>query len=363
MDVNITNVEDIVRIIREERARVLVTGAPGTGKTSLIREMLTKTNERFLVLDRLGIYRGFTDYYGIFPVNPLDFVRAGDFMFAVENILGSKSVGIQVPEEEWGIITDLLTGELDEREMRARFPMMGGTLPPAPGAPVVTQRPARSIPELLLYLYQYKGGRPAFASAFNNQLWTTKTHNLLYRWLMGGLGGSVGIDLSRISKREATVYTYMLLFIIGSVPEIRNNPPIVVVDWNWALDMSPLVLPSDAIPPIIFTDISKSGVQDMIQDADIFFTLFIRFPEAVRDPSIPSVVYSRPHTAYVRGLYTEGIISVKPRLIEPKPNARAFDCLDPNLPVVEYDSKEGRYVIRDFRERNAQCLIEAENVT
>jgi hypothetical protein len=327
--------------------------------------MLTRTNERFLVLDRSGEYRGFTDYYGIFPVNPLDFVRAKDFMFAVENILGSRSVGIQVPEEEWNFITDFLTGELDERVMRARFPMMGGTLPPAPGAPVVTRRPARSIPELLLYLYQYRDRRPAFAEAFNNQLWTTRTHNLLYRWLMGGLGGSIGIDLNRVrvNERVATVYAYMLLFIIGSIPEIRNNPPIVVVDWNWVLDMSPLVLPSDAIPPIIFTEYSKRRVQDRVQDADIFFTLFIRFPEAVRDPSIPSVVYSRPHTAYVRGLHTEGIISVEPRLIEPRPNARVFDGLDPNLPVVEYDSKEGRYVIRDFRERNAQRLIETENIT
>jgi hypothetical protein len=339
MDVNITNIEDIVRKIREMGARVLIMGDPDTGKTSLIKEMLTRTNERFLVLDRSGEYRGFTDYYGIFPINPIDFVRAGTFVNVAENVLGSKNIGIRVPEEEWGIITDLLTGELDEEVMRARFPMMGGTLPPAPGAPVVTWRPIRSVPELLLYLYQYKGGSPAFASAFNNQLWTTKTHNLLYRWLMGGLGGSVGIDLSRVNERVATVYTYMLLFIIGNDPEIKINPPIVVIDWNHVLDISPVPIPSD-IPPIIFTECGR------VQNMD-FITLLIRF--------------QKTGMAHAEGL-VESDIRVESGHIEPKPNARVFDCLDPNLPVVEYDSNKGRYVIRDFRERNAQCLIEAENV-
>ncbi len=74
--------------VRNE-AHTLVIGRPGgAGKTSLVRIALAQNRKPALVFDYVGNYRGgFVDYYGVYPVNPLEFVKPQDFIDALAKVI------------------------------------------------------------------------------------------------------------------------------------------------------------------------------------------------------------------------------------------------------------------------------------
>ena len=72
---------ELADVLKANESHALIIGAPGTGKTTLIKEMISaKPSERVLVVDYLGNYRGYTRYYGPFPINPLEFIRPDDMI-------------------------------------------------------------------------------------------------------------------------------------------------------------------------------------------------------------------------------------------------------------------------------------------
>jgi len=374
----------LFRLVLIDEGHALVLGASGTGKTTLIKQELRGLGElrgldRVLVVDYLGNYRGFTDYYGPLPLNPLDFIRPKDFIDVISQAVLSTYSNIQSPwsPAQEKVVEDCLRGE-------------------APG----NREPATSIPELIQCIRASRYGERDDELArkaverridlLNNLMWARKTHGLLKAWLSGELRGSLGIDLSRLALPEVITYVYALLAILArSRGRGVKGPMIVVVDeaqyYAKATLLGGLSLLEEALRTarnfgIYFIAITQTpgGLRGLLDVFKIYVIFNITNRRDIGDElgfQVPDVTFRSAFNAYVKVLmsseeaYSEfggrqlgesGFFStnlgINPRLLKPLPNAKIIDCpgLDPSLPVVD-----GRQV-RDYITRNIKCLIEAE---
>ena len=393
-------VTDIV--IRDE-GHVLVLGASGTGKTTLVKQELQSASEalgrirnRVLVLDRIGNYKGFTAYHGPFPLNPLEFIRPEDFIDVVSQAVISTYGNIQTPwsPAQEKIVEDCLEGTAPRGRGR-RNSGRGGEVEEVEEE---GGEPARSIPEVIQCVrtshYSDRDDEMARKAVerriklFNNLMWARRTHVLLRAWLEGRLDGSLAIDVSRVPLPEANAYVYALLAILARSRAIKG-PMIVVIDeaqyYAKASLYGGLSLLEEALRVsrnfgIYFIAMTQSpeGLPRSLLDIFKVYVVFnIMNRKSVSDAlgfQIPDSTFRTPFTAYMKVLLTSedaygefggkqlaesglfsGNISVNPRALRELSNADII-CpdLNPSLPVVE-----GRQ-IRDYIARNIKCLLDAE---
>jgi len=389
----------LLDIVIGDEGHALILGASGTGKTTAIKQELQSASEalrrirnRVLVIDRIGNYKGFTEYHGPFPLNPLEFIRPEDFIDVVSQAVISTYGNIQTPwsPAQEKIVEDCLEGTAP----RGRGRKTSGEEGEEEGG----GEPARSIPEVIQCVrtshYSERDDEMARKAVerriklFNNLMWARRTHVLLRAWLEGRLDGSLAIDLSRVPLSEAIAYVYALLAILARSRTIKG-PMIVVIDeaqyYAKASLYGGLSLLEEAIRVsrnfgIYFIAMTQSpeGLPRSLFDIFKIYIVFnIMNRKSVSDIlgfQIPDSTFKTPFTAYMKVLLTSedaygefggkqlsesglfsGNISVNPRVLRKLSNAKTI-CpdLDPSLPVVE-----GRQV-RDYIARNIKCLLDAE---
>jgi hypothetical protein len=391
----------------EDEGHVVVLGASGTGKTTLIKqevqsgsEALRRIRRRVLIIDRIGNYGGFVEYHGPFPLNPLEFIRPKDFIDVISQSVISTYGNIQTPwsPAQEKIVEDCLEGTAP----RARGRKKGGG-EGEEGEEEGGGEPVRSIPELIQCVktshYSERDDELARKAVvrriddFNNLMWARRTHGLLKAWLEGRLDGSLAIDLSRVSLPEATAYVYALLAILARSRRVKG-PMIVVIDeaqyYAKASLYGGLSLLEEALRVsrnyntyFIAMTQSPKGLRGLLEIFKIFVIFNIVNRKEVSEElgfTIQETAFKTAFTAFVKvlltseeaynkyartsdvsnriqlepGFYTTNI-TVDPRALEKLPNTKII-CpdLDPGLPVVE-----GRQV-RDYIARNIKCLLDAE---
>ena len=384
------------------QGHVVILGAPGTGKTTAIKQELQSNSKalgsirrRVLIIDRIGNYKGFTEYHGPFPLNPLEFIRPEDFIDVVSQAVISTYGNIQTPwsPAQEKIVEDCLEGTAPRGRGRKKGGGEGEE-----GEEEGSGEPARSIPEIIQCVrtshYSDRDDELARKAVerriklFNNLMWARRTHGLLKAWLEGRLDGSLAIDVSRVPLSEANAYVYALLAILARSHAVKG-PMIVVIDeaqyYTKASLYGGLSLFEEAIRvsrnfDIYFIAMTQSpeGIpRSLFNIFKIYVVFNIMNRKSVSDIlgfQIPDSTFKTPFTAYLKVLLTSedaysefggkqlvesglfsGNISVNPRALEKLPNAKII-CpdLNPGLPVVE-----GRQV-RDYIARNIKCLLDAE---
>jgi hypothetical protein len=361
-------------------SHVAIFGAPGTGKTTLIKAMIAaKPDERILVIDYLGNYRGYTRYHGPFPINPLDFIRPRDMIDVITQAVKATYADMDAPwsPAQQMIVENCFNDDPPEGLAKSKS----------------SWYPAHSIPELIgcIREFPYKSlddenARKAVArriELFDNLLWAGRTHSLLKAWFEGRLNGSLSIDLSGVSLPEAIAYVYALLAIIARGRVVK--PSIVVIDEAHYFMRIEGSLFEEAVRVarnlginIIAITQGFSDVEDR-QSLLELFKVFIIFPTITMLYNgnrmlfdIKPTAFTEPHTGYVVILATNAefhrkflppnarngpvlstVIKVDPSRLKPLPNALVVSNVKVSLPVYE-----GR--VRDYVARNIIPLIQAE---
>jgi len=370
---------DLISMLKANESHAIIIGAPGTGKTTLIKAMINaKPEERLLIVDYLGNYRGYTRYHGPFPINPLDFIRPDDM---IDVITQSIEATYSEMDNPWTPAQQMIVGNCFSEEQ--------------PDGIVKSKSswyPAHSIPELIACVSEHEyrsmddeNARKAVVRRvrfFNNLLWATRTHGLLKAWLLGRLNGSISIDLSGVSLPEAVAYVYALLAIIARGRVVK--PSIVVIDEahyfmrieNSMFEEAVRVARNLGINIIAITQ-GFSDVEDRQSLLELFKT-FVIFPTITMLYNgnrmlfdIKPTAFTEPHTAFVVILATNAefhrkfiastrngpvlstVIKVEPSRLRPLPNALVIDGVRTSLP--SYDGK-----VRDYIARNIAPLIQAE---
>jgi len=391
----------------DDEGHVAVLGSTGTGKTTLIKgalqnncEALRRINGRVLIIDRIGNYKGFVDYHGPFPLNPLEFIRPEDFIDVVSQAVISTYGNIQTPwsPAQEKIVEDCLEGTAPRG--RGRRKKGGEEEGEEEGGE--EGEPARSIPELIQCVktshYSERDDELARKAVerrmhlFNNLMWARRTHGLLKAWLEGRLNGSLAIDLSRVPLPSANAYVYALLAILARGHGVKG-PMIVVIDeaqyYAKATLMGGLSLLEEALRVsrnfgIYYIAMTQSpkGLRGLLEIFKIFVVFNIVNRKEVSEElgfTVQETAFKNAFTAFVKvlltseeaynkytrtdasnrmqlepGFYTTNI-TVNPKALKKLSNAITI-CPDLNLavPVVE-----GRQV-RDYISRNIKCLLDAE---
>jgi hypothetical protein len=371
---------DLISILKLNESHVAIFGAPGTGKTTLVKAMIAaKPDERILVIDYLGNYRGYTRYHGPFPINPLDFIRPRDMIDVITQAVKATYADMDAPwsPAQQMIVENCFSDDPPEGLAKSKS----------------SWYPAHSIPELIgcVREFPYKSlddenARKAVSrriELFDNLLWAGRTHSLLKAWFEGRLNGSLSIDLSGVSLPEAIAYVYALLAIIARGRVVK--PSIVVIDEAHYFMRIEGSLFEEAVRVarnlginIIAITQGFSDVEDR-QSLLELFKVFIIFPTITMLYNgnrmlfdIKPTAFTEPHTGYVVILATNAefyrkflppnarngpvlstVIKVDPSRLKPLPNALVVSNVKVSLPVYE-----GR--VRDYVARNIMPLIQAE---
>jgi hypothetical protein len=369
---------ELASVIIGNESHALMAGAPGAGKTRLIMGMITgNPGLRVMVFDYLGNYAGYTDYYGPFPINPLEWVRVEDMIDVVTQAVEATYSGVDNP---WTPAQQVIVENcFSER--------------PPEGLVALRQSwyPAHSIPELIKCVSEYgyrslddENARKAVARRlriFNNLLWATRTHGLLKAWLLGRLNGSIGIDLSGVSLPAAIAYVYAMLAIVARGRAVK--PSIIVVDEahyfmrveNSLFEEAVRVARNLGINIIAITQ----GFSDVASRPSLLelFKTFIIFPTITVPNSsnllinVKPTAFNEPHVAQVTVLATNArffkehltnarsgpVYTTMLRVnvnVKRRENALIVKGVDAGLPSYE----GGR--VRDYIARGITPLIQAE---
>jgi len=372
---------ELVGVIRGNQSHVFIIGAPGTGKTTLIKLVIeANPDERILVIDYLGNYKGYTKYYGPFPINPLEFIRPDDMIDVITQSIKATYSDMDNP---WTPAQQLIIlncfNERQPEGVRGR----------------ASWYPAHSIPEIIRCVSEFEYTSPDDENArkavlrrikqFNNLLWATRTHGLLKAWFEGRLNGSIGIDLSGVSLPEAIAYVYALLAIIARGRVVK--PAIIVIDEAHYFMRIEGSLFEEAVRVARNLGINIIAITQGFSDVESRPSLLELFKTFVIFPTVPMLygngnrmlfdikptTFTEPHTGLVIILATNAefhrrfippnarggpvlstTIRVEPSRLRPLPNALVVDGVRVGLPAYE----GGR--VRDYIARNITPLIQAE---
>jgi len=371
---------ELADVLRANESHALIIGAPGTGKTTLIKEMINaKPSERVLVVDYLGNYAGYTRYYGPFPINPLEFIRPDDMIDVITQAIKATYADMDNP---WTPAQQLIILNcFNERQPE-------GTRGKA------SWYPAHSIPEIIKCVSEFEytslddeNARKAVLrriKQFNNLLWATRTHGLLKAWLLGRLNGSIAIDLSGVSLPEAVAYVYTLLAIIARGRVVK--PSIIVVDEAHYFMRIENSLFEEAVRVARNLGINIIAITQGFSDVESRPSLLELFKTFIIFPTVPMLynggrmlfdvkptTFTEPHVGLVVILATNAefhrrflppnarggpvlstTIRVEPGRLKPLGNALVVSGVRVGLPAYE----GGR--VRDYIARNITPLIQAE---
>ena len=211
-------------LVRDE-AHALVIGRPGAGKTSLVRQALAeRRGVPALVFDYVGNYRGFVDYYGVYPINPFDFITPQDFVDALAKVIlvAYGYANAMSPAMEEVLLTAFEESAIVDEEGNEHYSI------PHALQWLFTEGPNhfRTADELAAL----RGARRRLHELANNTLFARSTHPILRAWLDGGLNAQVGIRLRGYTLKRALLYVTTLLTVMAR----REVEPVgwrfVVVD-------------------------------------------------------------------------------------------------------------------------------------
>jgi hypothetical protein len=370
---------ELADVLRANESHALIIGAPGTGKTTLIKEMITsRPSERVLIVDYLGNYAGYTRYHGPFPINPLEFIRPDDMIDVITQAIKATYADMDNP---WTPAQQLIIlncfNERQPEGVRGR----------------ASWYPAHSIPEIIRCVNEFEYTSPDDENArkavlrrikqFNNLLWATRTHGLFKAWLLGRLNGSIGIDLSGVSLPEAVAYVYTLLAIIARGRVVK--PAIVVIDEAHYFMRIEGSLFEEAVRVARNLGINIIAITQGFSDVESRPSLLELFKTFIIFPTVPMLynggrmlfdvkptTFTEPHTGLVVILATNAefhrrfltnarggpvlstTIRVEPSRLKPLGNALVVSGVRVGLPAYE----GGR--VRDYIARNITPLIQAE---
>jgi len=371
---------ELADILRANESHALIIGAPGTGKTTLIKAMINaKPEERVLVVDYLGNYAGYTKYYGPFPINPLEFIRPDDMIDVITQAIKATYADMDNP---WTPAQQLIIlncfNERQPEGVRGR----------------ASWYPVHSIPEIIRCVSEFEysslddeNARKAVLrriKQFNNLLWATRTHGLFKAWLLGRLNGSIAIDLSGVSLPEAIAYVYALLAIVARGRVVK--PSIIVVDEAHYFMRIEGSLFEEAVRVARNLGINIIAITQGFSDVESRPSLLELFKTFIIFPTVPMLysngsrmlfdikptTFTEPHTGLVVILATNAefhrrflanarggpvlstTIKVEPSRLKPLSNALVVDGVRVGLPSYE----GGR--VRDYIARNITPLIQAE---
>ncbi|BDR92266.1 hypothetical protein [Vulcanisaeta souniana] len=217
---------DLLDIAVRNEAHTLVIGRPGAGKTSLVRIALAQNRKPALVFDYVGNYRGFVDYYGVYPVNPLEFVKPQDFIDALAKVIlvAYGYANAMSPAMEEVLLTAFEESAISSGEGE--------------------EGPEYSIPHALQWLFTegpgyfrnadelaaLRGARRRLNELANNILFARRTHPVLGDWLDGKLNAQLGIRLRGFSLKQVLLYVTTLLTIMARREVEAGDWRFVVVD-------------------------------------------------------------------------------------------------------------------------------------
>ena len=225
---------DLIRLMIEDEAHALIIGRPGAGKTSLIRLALAERRDvPALVFDYVGNYgamkpgeygMAYVDYYGVYPINPLDYVKPQDFIDALAKVIlvAYGYANAMSPAMEEVLLTAFEESVVIDEDGEEHY----------------------SIPHALQWLYTegpnyfknadelaaLRGARRRLNELANNVLFARTTHPILDAWLKGELKAQVGVRLRGFSLRQVLLYVTSLLTIMARREVESSVWRLVVVD-------------------------------------------------------------------------------------------------------------------------------------
>ena len=192
---------ELLEMAIEDESHILILGRPGSGKSTLVRLALAQYKAPALVIDYVGNYEYYVDYYAPYPLNPLEFINPHDFVDALARTI-DVAYGISnamSPAMEEVILTALESiPEENPLDALAWLNTEGRSVFRAPDE-------ANAL----------KGARRRLNVLLNNLLFSRHTHPILRNWINGGLKAQVGIRLRGLGLYPAIMYVTFLLTILA----------------------------------------------------------------------------------------------------------------------------------------------------
>lgn len=264
--------DDILQAAIKGMFHVLIVDNSGVGRINLIRHILAQSRVPAVVFDLVDGYRGFVDYYGIYPINPFEFMGPDMFIDILIEVANVKDPAI-------GDVLETIF------EMAAIIDEHGNEF--------------YSIPDTIRWLYtrgpkyfkdpdkqdKFRNARTLLSKLANNILFSRQTHPALKDWLDGKTNTQIGIRLVGFKSEQIRLYVNTLLKIISLYGGRTSGEYLVILDGDPQYFTDTLI----KLSPFI-TYLSKSyglrlivSTQDIPEDLRSHFNIIVDFNKG-REP-------------------------------------------------------------------------------
>ena len=209
---------NLFKLVVLNESHVLIFGAPGTGKSTLIKQCLIDEipeDYTIVIFDPVRTYEGYTDYYAPYGINPFDFIN---------NPI---------------IILDVI-----DEVLRLRFPRLGYVLTPAMEemfVRYVSSKNVRSFRELInVMLKDVEEGKVVREDEVNairglrrrieyfTHRMFNETSGIVKKILNNELKGkSIGIDIHYLNETQRMAY---VLFFLECIRQFEKKNVIFIID-------------------------------------------------------------------------------------------------------------------------------------
>ena len=224
----------MVSLSIDNEGHIIIVGRPGAGKSSLVKLALAERRDvPALVFDYVGNYgpmrpeeygTAYVDYYGVYPVNPLDYIKPQDFIDAMAKVIlvAYGYTNAMSPAMEEVLLTAFEESAIVDEEGNEHYSI------PHALQWLYTEGPNyfRNVDELAAL----RGARRRLNELANNILFAKTTHPILDAWLRGELKAQVGVRLRGFSLKQALLYVTSLLTIMARREVESSTWRLVVVD-------------------------------------------------------------------------------------------------------------------------------------